>query len=136
MGNLDRDHPQVRRALIAAGWQIVKERLALRWGAFSGEVDLLARSGNAADPDTRIIVVEVKSFRPRLRMSDVEKAIGQYLIYKSWLARQQPTWSLYLAVSTHNARFFRQEPLRVVVQDYGIQIVAVDLEHERIASWE
>ena len=136
MGNLDRDHQQVLRALQNEGWHIVKERLGLRWGVFSGEVDIVARLGPEGDPDTRIMVVEVKSFWPRMRMSDIEKAVGQYLIYRSWLARLRPGWVIYMALSVKNARRFDEDPLQAVVQDYNLQIVTVDIDAERIVSWQ
>ncbi|NJK27712.1 MAG: hypothetical protein HC925_03110 [Coleofasciculaceae cyanobacterium SM2_3_26] len=63
-------------------------------------------------------------------------AVGQYLIYRSWLARKHPTWTIYLALSVKNARAFQQEPLSLVAQDYGILLVTVDVENERIVSWE
>lgn len=39
-------------------------------------------------------------------------------------------------LSIKNARAFHQEPLSLVAQDYGILLVTVDVENERIVSWE
>lgn len=136
MAQQDKDHPHVRQALINDGWIILKEQFTLRYGGFTSSVDLVAQSALAATQGDNVIVVEVKSFRPTLRMQNLEQAIGQYLIYKSWLARKQPQWTLYLAITTQTARFFEEEPLRVICTDYGIRLLVVDSQHERIVAWK
>ncbi len=113
----DRIHPHVRQALVRAGWRILKEELILRYGTWSGRLDLLAHASITATHDDRVIVVEVKGFQPQLKLADLEKAIGHYLIYKSWMRRRHPAWELYLAISTRTAPFFAEEAVQVVLQD-------------------
>lgn len=39
-------------------------------------------------------------------------------------------------LSVKHTRTFQQEPLSLVAQDYGILLVTVDVENERIVAWE
>jgi hypothetical protein len=67
---------------------------------------------------------------------DLEQAIGQYLLYKSWLRRLEPERTLYLAVSQATARtVFRDVSAHAPMQDYGIRLLVVDIETERIVEW-
>jgi hypothetical protein len=99
-------------------------------------LDLVAQPAITAMQGDTVIAVEVKGFRPTVKMPDLEKAVGQYLIYKSWLTRKHPTWTLYLAISSTIARFFDQEPLRVLCEDYSIRLLIVDIAQERIIEWK
>jgi hypothetical protein len=135
MPRQDRDHEAVLNALIAAGWTIRSQQLPLRYGSFNAFLDIVASLATNT-LGSEMIVIEVKGFRPRLNMSELEKTIGQYLIYKSWLARLQPTWVVYLAISTQNARYFDTEPLQAIVNNYGIGLVIIDMHQERIVAWK
>lgn len=86
--------------------------------------------------DERLIAVEVKGFRPGFELVDLERAIGQYAIYKSWMQRTDPERMLYLAVSWQAYEtIFQDESSRVLLMDYQIHLVVVDLAQERIVLW-
>lgn len=137
MAREDRDHQAVCRALINDGWTITQQQAILRFrsSSFFGKLDMVATAAITATQNQRTIVVEVKSFRPSLKMAELEKAVGQYLIYKSWLLRERPNWDIYLAVSTRHQHHFESEALRVIAEDYGIKVILVDVVQERIVAW-
>src|SRR5882672_6437374 len=91
-------HDHVRSALIKDGWTITNDPLRLRWGKKDYYVDLGAEQVIAAEMLGRRIAVEIKSFVGPSMVDDMEKALGQYLIYRSIMRHLQPDRELFLAV--------------------------------------
>jgi hypothetical protein len=97
----------------------------------------------AAPPDPtlareeRAIAVEIKGFFGPLPMADLQQAVGQYLVYASWMRRIDPARELWLAISedTYTAVFDRIAG-QAVVDDYHIRLLVVDVEAERIRAWK
>jgi XisH protein len=84
----------------------------------------------------RLIAVEVKSFVGPSPVSDLGEALGQYLLYKSWLARTDPERTLYLAIDTVVAvDVFGEPAAQVLVEDYAIRLLVVDVQQGRISQW-
>ena len=94
----DRYHDCVRNALIKDGWVITHDPLRLPWGKKDLYVDLGASSSLAAEKGERRIAVEIKSFLGKSEIDDLEKALGQFALYRSVLARREPDRTLFLAV--------------------------------------
>src|SRR6266568_5877556 len=103
-------HDDVRSVLVKDGWTITDDPLRLRWGKKDYYVDLGAEELIAAEMPGRRIAVEIKSFVGASIVDDMEKALGQYMIYRSILKRLQPERNLYLAVPRNVAKMF-DEPL-------------------------
>ena len=74
-------HDTVKNALIKDGWTITHDPLVLRWGTTDVFIDLGAEQLLAAERHGRKIAVEVKSFVGRSDVDDLEKALGQYILY-------------------------------------------------------
>ncbi|MDX2099437.1 MAG: element excision factor XisH family protein [Leptolyngbyaceae cyanobacterium bins.59] len=91
-------HDTVKTALIKDGWTITKDPLTLTIGTRPALVDLGANKLFAAEKDARKIAVEIKSFLSPSPMNDLEKAIGQVLLYSDILLEQEPDRILYLAI--------------------------------------
>jgi hypothetical protein len=68
-------------------------------------------------------------------LGDLEKAVGQYLICKSWLRRRRPTWEWYLAVRASLMAAFADDAIQVVITNDDIKLVSVDIDNERIVRW-
>ena len=49
----------------------------------------------AAEKDSQKIAIEIKSFVGKSSIDDLEKALGQYILYYDLLARFQPEITLY-----------------------------------------
>ncbi len=103
----DRYHNQVRNALVKDGWVITHDPLRLSWGLKDMYVDLGAELLLAAEKGARKIAVEVKTFGGLSEMDDLEKAIGQFVLYHDVLARVEPDRELYLAIPEAFRRSFR-----------------------------
>ncbi|HUK91953.1 MAG TPA: XisH family protein, partial [Blastocatellia bacterium] len=91
-------HDTVRKALVKDGWAITHDPLRLEWGGKDLFIDLGAQEIIAAQKAERKIAIEVKSFVGKSEVDDLEKALGQYVLYHDVLAEKEPDRTLYLAV--------------------------------------
>lgn len=91
-------HETVKKALIKEGWIITHDPLKLQWGKKDLYVDLGAERLIAAEKENCKIAVEVKSFVGRSDIDDLEKALGQYVLYRDVLSKREPDRILYVAV--------------------------------------
>jgi len=91
-------HDCVRHALIHDGWTITHDPLRLTWGDKDLYVDLGAERLMAAEKSGQRIAVEIKSFVGDSGVDDLEKAVGQYVLYRAVLAQREPERVLFLAV--------------------------------------
>ncbi len=129
-------HDAVKNALVKDGWTITHDPLLIRFEEDRAYIDLGAERTIAAEKGERKIAVEVKSFIGVSRLDDLEKAVGQYLLYRSWLSRSDAERVLYLAVSdAAQRRVFERKSARVLLEDYGIHLIVVNVESEEIVSW-
>lgn len=102
-------HDTVKTALIKDGWTVT-DSLSLKVGKRDLFIDLGAEKLLIAQRAQQKIAVEVKSFISPSPVSDLEQALGQYLLYESLMQKQYPDRSLYLAVrSTVYDSFFRKK---------------------------
>jgi len=134
-------HQAVKAALIADGWTITHDPYRVGFGGKDVYIDLGAERDAldpmlAAERGTMRIAVEIKTFTGPSVIGDLEQAIGQYLLYRSWLRRTEPERLLYLAVDTEAALgVFEQEFGRIVADDLQIRLIVVDTTAERIVTW-
>ena len=98
MSRRDQFHDACKNALIKAGWIITHDPFPLRRGVQNLSVDLGAELPLAAERDGRKIAVEVKSLLGGVEMPEFERALGQYILYRSLLKRAEPERVLYLAM--------------------------------------
>ena len=90
----------------------------------------------AAEKADRKIAVEIKSFIGLSEMDEIENALGQYLVYRSVMARTEPDRILYLAI--HNEAFvdiFEQPLGNLLREDYQVQLMVYDLRAEVVLKW-
>jgi hypothetical protein len=128
-------HDDVRSALVKDGWTITDDPFRLRWGKKDYYVDLGAEELIAAEMPGRRIAVEIKSFVGASVVDDMEKALGQYMIYRSILKRRQPDRRLFLAVPNNIAKQF-DEPLgQLLLEDYDLRVVVFHPKKKEIIRW-
>jgi hypothetical protein len=134
--NKDVYHDAVKQALITDGWTITQDPFLIRFEEDRAYVDLGAERTIAAEKNQRKIAVEIKSFIGVSRLDDLEKAVGQYLLYRSWLSRSDSERQLFLAISEEaQHRVFERNSARVLLQDYEIRLIVVNIDREEIVSW-
>jgi XisH protein. len=130
-------HNVVKNALIKDGWRITHDPLRLKWGIKDMYVDLGAERILSAEKDGQKIAVEVKSFVGASDMNDLENALGQYLVYRSVIARTEPDRKLYLAITQSVFGELLSEPLgQIIIADYQVCLIVFDEKNEEIVQWE
>jgi hypothetical protein len=99
-------------------------------------VDLAAERLIAAERGDRYIAVEVKSFLGESLSADLERALGQFALYRAVLAVKDPNRTLYLALPEDVRQTILSEPLGDVLlgQDV-VRFVGFDVEREEIIGW-
>lgn len=129
-------HDSVKNALIKDGWTITHDPLRLSWGGKDMYVDLGAEQLLAAEKAEQQIAVEIKSFVGDSEMDDLEKAIGQYVVYRAVLAERDPNRVLYLAVPKHVLRDIFGEPLgKLLLKNNLARVIGFDPQAEVIVEW-
>lgn len=92
-------HEKVKAALIKDGWTITADPFFLRWdGSDKLFVDLAAERLIAAEKGAEKIAVEIKTFAGKSKIEDLEKAVGQFIVYQTALDDSEPDRILFLAI--------------------------------------
>ena len=129
-------HNVVKNALIKDGWTITHDPYTLTFGQRNVFVDLGAERLVAAEKGQEKIAVEIKSFLGASDVRDLEMAIGQYVFYRSLLARLEPERKLFLAVPYSVFVSTLDEPIaRPVIDDLAVACLAFDPHQEVIIKW-
>ena len=136
MPRRDAYHDAVKNALIKDGWTITHDPLTLPFGRHKLFVDLGAERLLAAERGSERIAVEVKTFAGASEVTDMEQALGQYLLYRSVLSRSDPDRRLVLAMPEEAFDAIIVAELgQAIREDYDLAILAFDIEEEVIRKW-
>jgi hypothetical protein len=68
-------------------------------------------------------------------MDDLEKAIGQYVLYRAVLAEREPNRVLYLAVPKDVLDIFEQPLGELLLKNQLAQVIGFDPQAEVIVQW-
>lgn len=129
-------HAAVRTALIKDQWTITHDPLTLKLGKKDFYIDLGASQLLAAEKVDRKIAVEIKSFIGRSDIDDLEKALGQYVLYQDILAELEPSRALYLAIPSRVAEDLFEEPIgRLLLKNRRLKLLSFDPKQEVIQQW-
>jgi hypothetical protein len=129
-------HNAVKNALIKDGWTITHDPFVLRWGTIDVYIDLGAEQLLAAERQGLKIAVEVKSFVGRSDVDDLEKALGQYILYHDILSKRESERVLYLAV--HEEVFlgiFEEAIGKLLLENQRVKLIVFDRREEVILQW-
>lgn len=90
----------------------------------------------AAEKSGQRIAVEIKSFVGDSEVDDLEKAVGQYVLYRAVLAQREPERELFLAVPELIIRdVFDQSLGELLLKDQSIRVLGFDPQTEVITRW-
>ncbi len=98
MSQRDLFHHAVVIELEKENWRVTHDPYFLEYGAQTLQVNLGAEMPVAAERNGRKIAVEIKSFVGKTEMSELYSALGQFILYRNVLRKQEPKRKLYLAV--------------------------------------
>ena len=129
-------HDAVKNALVKDGWTITHDPFIVEIEGDRLNIDLGAERVIAAEKGTRKIAVEIKTFGGPSPMADMERALGQYVLYRIFLKRTDPERELYLAVPEDVLEdMFQRVPGRGFLEDEGGKVFGVDNTNEEIKKW-
>lgn len=99
-------------------------------------VDLGAEQLLGADKDDQFIAVEIKSFVGASNIADLEKALGQYALYRAVLTERDPQRQLYVAVPQAIIYDIFEEPLgQLLLSKQIVQVLGFDPDTEEVTQW-
>ena len=101
-------HQSVKNALQTAGWTITHNPLPYRMDDDQIFIDLGAERVIGAQMGSIKIAVEVKSFLSPSPLTDLQEAIGQFVLYQQFLFELEPTRTLVLAIPKDAVGFFKR----------------------------
>ena len=129
-------HDPMCNALRKDGWLITNDPLTIEYEDIHVFADLAAQRLLAAERDEQKIVVEIKSFLGRSPIRELETAIGQYIIYRTFLKQLAIERIVYLAITNRiYESFFRQAAIRTITQENQINLLVIDTQKEVIVKW-
>ena len=129
-------HDVVKNALIKDGWTITDDPLILSIGQKNLFVDLGAEKLIAAEKDDRKIAVEIKSFIGLSQVNDLEKALGQYVLYDEIMMDKQENRVLYLAIKKSAYEDIFEQPIgRLLLRRNIVKLLVFDEKEEVILEW-
>lgn len=136
MPRKDAIHEAVRNALLKDGWTITDDPYHIQYEEVSVFADLRVERSEVQGLIRRALVIEIKGFSGLSPMHQLEEALGQYQIYRSYLRDTAPEERVYLAVDseTYDTLFVRRA-FRRIVEDYQMSLLVVDMEEEEVARW-
>lgn len=133
----DKVHQHVVNALRKDGWTITDDPLKVAWKKRKLHVDLGAEKVIAAEKENRKIAVEIKSFLSKNDLEDLYHSLGQYILYRKALRKEDPLRTLFLAIDRQV--FLEQfddsegEALRA---EEGVNLLVFDKRTEEIVLWK
>lgn len=135
MSAKDAFHEVVKRALVKAGWTITHDPFPLKFDGRKQWVDLGAQEQIGAEREGRKIAVEIKTFSGVSAMSDLQEAVGQYMIYALLLRRKEPERTLFLAVPADSRDLFFGPDAIEMRQEFGLNLFFYGPDEEVIIEW-
>jgi hypothetical protein len=129
-------HNNVRNALLKEEWIITHDPLILKLGKKDLYVDLGAMQLLAAEKAECKIAVEIKSFTGRSDVDDLEKALGQYVLYQDILTELEPERTLYLAIPDSVFDDLFEEPIgKLLLKNRRLKLITFEPKQEVIRQW-
>jgi len=136
MSARDKIHYAVRNALEKNGWTVTADPLALEFKEVKTEIDLAAERLLALERGGEKIAVEIKSFRSRSTQYELHTAVGQFVMYSTFLKHVEPDRVLFVAIpDVVYSELFSIRGIERLRSENGIRLIVVDVENEEIVQW-
>ncbi len=141
MPQRDTIHDAVKQALRKDGWEITDDPYVISYGERFLFVDMGATETDegrfiGAQLQEKRIAVEIKEFRSRSPILDLEQAIGQYVLYRLLLGKVDPTREIWLAVTDKIYDEIFSEPVgELVVSELPMRLIVINTEKAEVHQW-
>jgi len=128
-------HDAVKNALIKDGWTITADPYYIIYKKLRLIADLGAERSLSAQKGNDKIVIEIKSFLNPSFIYDLERAVGQYIIYRNFLNKTAPDHQIYLALNQRVYRSNFDDTIEIIINENQIKLIIVDTDKEVITQW-
>ncbi|MBD2455686.1 XisH family protein [Nostoc sp. FACHB-87] len=146
MPQRDTIHTLVKQAIIKDGWTITNDPYIISYGERFLFVDLAAtESSNShqissqfigAERQNCQIAIEIKEFRGKSVIADLEQAIGQYTLYQLLLNQVDPEREIYLAITDIIYEAIFSEPIgQLVISELPMKLLVIDSNKVEVKQW-
>ena len=137
MSAKDLFHRTVVEALQKDGWTITHDPLTINYGGRDTYVDIGAEQNTiGADKTGLKRAVEVKSFLSTSVITDLHRALGQYVLYEVLLEELDPDRQVYLAVSSDVYNGIFSEPIgQLLLERRQLRLLIFDIDQAQIVKW-
>ncbi|NER01144.1 MAG: fatty-acid synthase, partial [Cyanothece sp. SIO2G6] len=96
----------------------------------------LGAEKNVAERGQRTLAIEIKVFGTIGQLSELQKAIGQYVLYRSILRRGESTRLPYLAIPSEIYQgLFQKKIIQHLIQDERIHLIVFNPFTEVLEQW-
>jgi|SRR5579871_184199 len=131
-------HDAFVRSLQKEGWTITHDPLVLKVDETDLFLDLGAEKFVTAERGNERIAVEVKSFVNRSGTQELERSVGQFIVYSDalHLSVQHADRILYVAIRTSTyLALFETGPGKMLLNNHRLRLIVFDAEQEEIRQW-
>lgn len=136
MPRKDTFHDAVCNALIKDGWVITHDPYMVEYDKETLYVDLGAEAPIGAEKAGQKIAVEIKSFLGKSAITELERALGQYILYRNLIRRQEADRILYLAVPAEAyMSVLDVTDGHDLIQNEAIHLIIFDSVQETVDQW-
>ena len=116
--------------------RITHDPFHLQFGGSNMFVDLGAEQLVSAEKEGRRIAVEIKGFTEAAEMTELERAVGQFTVYRLVLEERAPDYILYLAVPEDVVKDTFEQPLgQLLVKNAYLRVFGFNPDEETITRW-
>lgn len=130
-------HQQVRRALEKDGWTVTDDPLMVFWPRTDKPLHPDGEQLLGAMKDTATIAVIVTSFLGASQITDLQYALGQFVVCRSSLHANDPARSLLLAIREDVFLALFQEPeVQELCSQEQIRLLVFNSLREEIVKWQ
>ena len=129
-------HNIVITAIEKDGWLITHDPFKLKCGTKDLYIDLGAEKLIAAEKGQQKIAIEIKSFISQSPVTDLENALGQFILYYDILEEQGSDRILYLAIPYRTYTEIFTEPIgKILLKRQRLRLLVFDPKQEVIVQW-
>jgi len=128
-------HDIVKNALTKDGWIITHDPLMLGDTELRVYADLCATKTSSSN-QTQTLAIEIKVFGTYSNITELERAIGQYVLYRSILKHSHSLMKTYLAIPSEIYHtFFQKQIIQNLICDENIYLLIFNPHTATIEQW-
>lgn len=90
----------------------------------------------AVERGSEKLAIEVKSFVGQSIVNDIENALGQFVVYMSFLEELEPDRPVYVAISQNSYdTVFQKRAVQHLIRRNRVPLVVVNIITEEVVEW-